>query len=83
MGEQQSPTGVNLMHTIREFCEKRKCNKRITDAFVSYCRSSISDYYQIGDGKTVTGILMSFTEEEIEKMWGEFVLELRSVLPQQ
>ena len=71
------------MNTIREFCENRKCNKRITDAFISYCRASVSDYYQIGNGQTVTGILMSFNESELEKMWSEFVLELKSVLSQE
>lgn len=71
------------MNSIRDFCKKRLLNKKLTDAFTAYCKASISDYYQIGNGQTVTGILMSFTEEEVEKMWGGFVLELRSVLPQE
>jgi len=71
------------MNLIHDFCRKRMCDKKITDAFVAYCKASISGYYQIGGGTTVTGILMSFSEKEIEKMWGEFVVDLSRILPKQ
>jgi len=68
------------MNEIQEFCRKRKIPKNIRDSFIAYCRGSISDDYDIGNGKTVTGILTNFTEVEVEKMWLEFVRELKSTL---
>lgn len=71
------------MHAIKKFCNSRVCSKQLTDAFVAYCRSFVSGYYNIGNGTTVTGILMSFTDAEVLKMWDEFIRELRSSLPQE
>ena len=68
------------MNSIREFCEKRKCNKYLTDAFIAYCKASISDYYDMGNNKTVTGILTNFTEKEVEELWNKFVVDLKRLL---
>jgi hypothetical protein len=73
----------SAMHAIRDFCEKRMLNKKLTDAFISYCKSHVSDYYHIGNGQTVTGILISFNDQEIEKLWQAFVADLRAILPQE
>ena len=68
------------MHAIRDFCQKRKTGKKIQDAFIAYCKASVSDYYQIRDGETVTGLLMKFNEGEIEKLWNKFVIDLKKLL---
>lgn len=65
------------MYAIDHFCNKRKTGKKIRDAFTAYCKASISDYYQIKSGETVTGLLMKFTEEEIADLWDRFVIDLK------
>ncbi len=65
------------MYKIKEFCEKRRIPKKIQDAFIAYCKASVSDYYQIKSNETVTGLLVKFNEEEIESLWNKFVIDLR------
>ena len=68
------------MNEIRDFCKNRMCGKKITDAFIAYCKSHIAEYYEIGNGTTTTGILLSLHEDEVEKLWNEFVSELKIIL---
>ena len=68
------------MYIIQEFCKERKIPKNIRDSFIAFCKGFVSDYYQIGNGTTVTGILINFTDEEVEKMWIEYVSELKKLI---
>lgn len=80
MGKRSTSAGINLMYEVFNFCEERKTGKKIQDAFVAYCKSSVSESYQLKSNETVTGLLMKFTREEVENLWNKFVLDLRDVL---
>jgi len=71
------------MYQISEFCKKRKIPKKIEDAFTAYCKASVGDYFSIKSGETVTGLLMKFTDKEIENCWNKFILDLRNTITHQ
>ena len=56
--------------------------KKIQDAFIAYCKASISDYYEISSGQTATGLLVKFSEKEIDELWMKFIADLKSILSQ-
>ena len=68
------------MYAIREFCKKRKTGRKIEDAFVAYCKASVSDYFNIISGATATGLLAKFTEQEIDELWGKFIVDLKATI---
>jgi len=70
------------MQAIRDFCKKRKLGKKLEDAFVAYCKASVGDYFSIKSNETVTGLLVKFTDKEIENLWNKFVLDLRDSITQ-
>ena len=71
------------MFTIDEFCKKRKIPRKIKDAFVAYCKGVVHERYNIRSEQTATGLLMKFTEEELETRWLEFIQELHDTLSQE
>ena len=68
------------MYILNEFCKKRKIPNKIRDSFITYCKSTVSEAYNIGKGETTTGILLNIKEDEIERMWLNFISELRQSL---
>lgn len=68
------------MYEIDRFCEERKIPRKIRDAFVAYCKGYIHELSNIPSSDTATGLLMKFTQDELEQRWQEFVLDLRDTL---
>jgi hypothetical protein len=67
---------------ITEFCEKRGVPKNLRDAFGAYARSLTADRYQIrGDTDTVRLLINNMTEEQMSRLWWEFVSDLKKILP--
>lgn len=68
------------MSELSRFCEERKLNRQMEDAFVMYCRSAYASKYALKNGETVKGIVDKLTRQEVESLWQNFVLDLRSTL---
>ena len=67
------------MTVVQEFCKKKKASRKVEDAFVAYCRSLVREYYNIYNGETTTGLVMRFTDDDLERVWQEFKSELGSL----
>jgi hypothetical protein len=74
---------LSLKHSaITEFCEKRGVPRNLRDAFGAYARSLTADRYQLrNDTDTVRLLINNMTEEQMSKLWWEFVSDLRKTLP--
>ncbi len=68
------------MYEINEFCTEKKVPHKIQDAFIAYCKAHIQENYNIGSDKTATGLLMKFTQGELENCWKRFVVDLKDLL---
>jgi hypothetical protein len=65
--------------SIREFCVKRGVSKKIEEAFYAYCKASLSEYFDIRSGETLSKLIKKLNNEQIEEMWGNFKSDLNAV----
>lgn len=68
------------MDNLREFCQARKMNKHLEDAFITYVRSSYSSAYAVKPGETLSKMLEKMTPEKVMDMWLLFVLDFKETL---
>lgn len=69
-----------MSNALREFCEKRKMNEKMKDAFETYIRSSYSSAYAVKPGDTLTRMISAMSPEKVEEMWRLFVTDFRQIL---
>ena len=67
------------MLSIREFCVKKGLSKKIEDAFYAYCKASLSEYFDIRSGDTLSKLIAKLKNEQIEEMWESFGKDLKAV----
>jgi hypothetical protein len=48
------------------------------EAFTAYCKQYVREYYQFYNGQTTTAMLLSMNAADLERMWGDFLTELKS-----
>lgn len=68
------------MNAIEEFCDKRKITKAVEAAFVTYCRSTYAQKFQMKDGETIKSVVEKMTSEQVSDAWMSFVSEFRELL---
>ena len=68
------------MNVIHDFCTKRKLSRKLEDAFTSYCKAYIRETFYVNNGQTTTSLLFALNDDELEKLWQEFVLDLKHLL---
>ena len=69
------------MNQIELFCKARLLPKHLEDMFTMYLRSIYAKKFDINQrGDTIKFILSKITDEEVEKIWLDFVIELGKTL---
>lgn len=68
------------MDNLKEFCQTRKMNKHLEDAFITYVRSSYSSSYAIKPGETLSKMMSAMTPEKVLEMWLLFVMDFKETL---
>lgn len=70
-----------LITPVTKFCEERRMGKNLTDAFSAYCRSSLAARFELSrEGDTITSLVLRMTEDDVEKLWKRFILDLKDTL---
>ena len=60
------------MEEIQKFCRKHQIPDKIERAFVTYCKISMKEYFDLSGNESATGLLNKLTEKEVKMMWGKF-----------
>ena len=68
------------MFTIHEFCKERLIPKKIEEAFQSYCKASLSEYFDIRASDTLSKIILRLNEGQVEDLWVKFVSDFARLL---
>lgn len=68
------------MKALQEFCEKRRMNEKMKDAFKTYIASSYSSAYAVKPGDTLNKMIGAMTPEKVEEMWQLFVTDFKQTL---
>lgn len=67
---------------ISQFCEKKGVPITIRDAFAAYARAVYAERFMLRhDTDTVRLLVNKLTDEQLEKVWVDFVTDLSKVLP--
>ena len=68
------------MNPIQEFCEERKIDKKIEEAFTTYVKVSYSTSLVVKPGDTLSKMIGNMTKEKVQEQWGRFVMDFKDSL---
>ena len=70
-----------LTSPISRFCEKRKIDGRMKDAFSAWIPSTYADKFRLSSsGETVHLILGRMSDDDLEDAWKDFTKDLKKYL---
>lgn len=79
-----SPSPMSTKSPISEFCSGRGIPNQIKNSFATYIRSVYARKYLMAEnGETIHMMINGLSQDELETLWQEFVVELAKYLPTQ
>lgn len=72
------------MNALNNFCDKKSLSDNLRKAFITYCQSLYGSRYSIRDsGETIKMFLSRMTEAQLNDAWMNFIMDIKSVTPQE
>lgn len=72
--------GRDCLDNISKFCEGRKIEGHLKEAFAAYIRSDYAAKFSLRNGETTKLVVSKLTMEEIGEVWNLFVNDLKMFL---